>query len=200
MVTAVLIGKLTKDKIGIKVQKISNYKTAAAYAGAWLGAAKDMNAEDDVFEEVKALKEGISNILPLWVGMASPIESEQDKLDVLQALAKGIKLSSVSEETLKIVAKNNRLKLVPLILDEFIELYYKDKGMVEVFVESAISLTDEQDSKLRSILMKKLNSDIVISYNVDPEVLGGLSVRFNSYLVDDTIRSKLEEVKKLFAG
>lgn len=200
MIIAVLIGRLTKYKIGIKVQKVSNYKTAAAYAGAWLGAAKDMNAEDKIFEEVKSLKEGICDILPLWESMASPIESEEDKLDVLHTLAKRIKLSSVSEETLKIVVQNNRLKLVPLILDEFIKLYYKDKGVVEVLVESAVALTEEQDRKLRLVLEKKLNSDVVISYNVNPEVFGGLSVRFNSFLADDTIRSKLEEVKKLLAG
>lgn len=192
--------QINNYKIGIKVQKVSNYKTATAYAGAWLSAAKDMNAADKVFEEVKALKEGISDILPLWDSMASPIENQDDILDVLQALAKSVKLSSVSEETLKIVAKNNRLKIFPLILDEFIKLYYKDKGVVEVFVESAIALTEAQDSKLRSVLEKKLNSDIVISYNVNPLVLGGLSVRFNSFLVDDTIRSKLEEVRKLLAG
>lgn len=181
-------------------QKVSNYKTANAYATAWLDAAKDMGIENAVFEEVKALKEGINNVLFLWYRMASPIESEQDKLDVLQTLAKEVKLSSISMETLKIVVENNRLKLIPLILDEFIKLYYIDKGVIEVFVESAVLLTDEQDNKLRSVLEKKLNSDIVISYSVNPEVLGGLSVRFNSYLIDDTIRSKLKDIQKLLAS
>lgn len=179
------------------VQKVSNYKTAAAYAQAWFGAAKDAKKQDIVFAEAKALKDGIENVLVLWDSMSSPIESDEDKLDVLRTLAQKSGLSEITSETLKIVTENNRLKLFPLILDEFIRLYYKDKGIIEVYVDSAIKLSDEQNNKLQAVLEKKLNSAVVINYHVNPEVLGGLAVRFNSYLIDDTVCSKLEQVKKL---
>ncbi len=181
------------------VQKVSNFKTAAAYAEAWLGAAKDMNAENAAFEEAKALRDGIDSISPLWNAMSAPIESTDDKLKIISELAQKAHLSAVSEQILKLAAENNRLKLMPLIAAEFIRLYYQDKGISEVFAESAVELEDGQKAKLQKILEKKLKTPVVISYTVRPEVLGGLSVRFGSYLVDDTIKSKLAKLVQLLA-
>lgn len=181
------------------VQKISNFKTAAAYAEAWLNAAKDMNVEDTVFEEARALKSGIGNIAVLWSSMAAPIESTQDKLEIISELAKKVHLSAVSEQTLKLAAENNRLKLMPLIADELIRLYYRDKGIREVFAESAVELTEEQKAKLEKIMVKKLKAPVVINYAVKPGVLGGLAVKFGSYSLDDTIKSKLSKLGQLLA-
>lgn len=179
------------------MQKVSNFKTAAAYAEAWLSAAKDINAEDVVFEEAKALKNGINGVALLWHSMTSPIESQNDKLKIISELAKKVHLSDISTQILKLAAENNRLKLMPLIAEEFIRLYYQDKGITEVFAESAIELSGEQKAKLEKIMVKKLNAPVVINYAVKPEVLGGLAVRFGSYSADDTIKSKLEKLEQL---
>lgn len=179
------------------MQKVSNFKTATAYAEAWFEASKDAKLEDTVFEEVKALKNGIGDIASLWATLSSPIELTDSKLKIIDALAKKTKISQISEKALKLMAENNRLNIFNLVADEFIRLYYQYKGIVEVFAESAIKLTDIQDKKLKQILEKKLNSPVVINYQVNPQVLGGLAVRFNSYLVDDTIKTKLEKIGQL---
>ena len=84
-----------------------------------------------------------------------------------------------------------------LILDEFIKLYYQDKGIVEVRVETAVELTAAQDKKLRSVLETKLKAPSLLVYTVKPEVLGGLRVRFKSFLIDDTLESKLGRIGQL---
>lgn len=181
------------------MQKVSNYKTAAAYAEAWLGAAKDMNAEDIVFAEVTALKKGIGEIADLWRVMSAPVESEKAQADVLKALVKKVKLSKTSQQTLQLIAENKRLNLVMLILDEFIRLYYLDKGIMQVYVESAVELSDEQSGKLEKVLQKKLNAPVVVDYRVNSAVLGGLAVRFGSYLIDDTVQNKLAKLEQILA-
>lgn len=181
------------------MQKVSNFKTAAAYAEAWLGAAKDMNAEDAVFEEVTALKLGIGEISGLWHTMSAPVESEKAQVDVLGALAKKAKLSKISEQALKLIAENKRLNLITQILDEFVRMYYLDKGIMKVYVESAVQLSAEQSNKLEKVLQKKLNAPIAVDYQVNPEVLGGLAVRFGSYLIDDTVQNKLVKLEQILA-
>ncbi len=181
------------------VQKVSNFKTAAAYAEAWLNAAKDGNAEDAVFEEVTALKTGIGDVSGLWRVMSAPVESEKAQTDVLSALTKKAKLTKISEQALKLIAEHKRLNLISLILDEFVRLYYLDKGIMKVYVESAVKLSNEQSSKLEKVLQKKLNAPIVVDYQVNPEVLGGLSVRFGSYLIDDTVQNKLVKLEQILA-
>ena len=64
-------------------------------------------------------------------------------------------------------------------------------------VETAVELTAAQDKKLRSVLETKLKAPILLEYTVKPEVLGGLRVRFKSFLIDDTLESKLGRIGQL---
>lgn len=179
------------------VQKVSNYKTAAAYAEAWFEVSADKRAEDIVFEEVNVLLKGIENIDVLWNNMSSPIVDETTKLSILEDMVKKAKLSKITSDTLNLIASNGRLELLPLILKEFIKLYHLNKGIIDIEVESAISLTPQQESKLQTVLEKKLKKDVAINYLLNPNVLGGLKISFDSYLIDDTVQTKLNQIKRL---
>ncbi len=181
------------------MQKVSDHKTATAYAEAWLGAAKDKKVGDIVLKEVQALDAGIGEIASMWGKMSAPVDDNNLKADVIAAFAKEISLSDISTETLKLIAANGRLGLIQMILKEFQHLYYQDKGIVEVVVESAIKLSAAQDKKLKDVLEEKLHSPIKIEYQINPAVLGGLAVRYGSFLIDDTIKSKLSRIEKLLA-
>ena len=41
----------------------------------------------------------------------------------------------------------------------------------------------------------------MINYEIDEEAIGGLCVSFDSYLIDDTVKGKLDKIKQiLFAS
>ena len=171
------------------MQKISKFKTASVYARAWLDAAKDKKIEDKAFEEAKLLKAAYNQDSALWNLLAAPGDDRKIQRKIIENLAKKTNLSSITAETLALIAENGKLKATGLILDEFIKLYYQDKGIVE--------LTAAQDKKLRSVLETKLKAPILLEYTVKPEVLGGLRVRFKSFLIDDTLESKLGRIGQL---
>ncbi len=179
------------------MQKVSDYKTASAYAQAWFDAAKDKHAEDKTFEETRALKDGIDNISALWAELSRPADEAGVKTEVIASFAKECGLSEVSTEALKLIAENGRLKLTKLILDEYKRLYYEDKGIIEIKAVSAVELSRAQNDKLKKILEKKLAAPVEIEYTVDPAVLGGLAIRYGSFLIDDTIKNKLCRIEQL---
>ena len=76
-------------------------------------------------------------------------------------------------------------------------LYYKDNNIIEVNVCSAVKLSTQQNKKLKTALEKKLNSKIVLNCEIKPEILGGLKISYNSFLIDDTLQTKLSNMKKL---
>ncbi len=182
------------------MQKISKLKTATSYALAWLEAAKDKKSEELVFEEAKLLKTAYHEDMALWRMLAAPINDNGDVMKTLEAMAKKIKLSAISTELLKLMAANGRLGLAGMAFDEFIRLYYQDKGIVDVQVDTAVALDDRQDKKLKKVLEDKLNAPVTITYEVKPEVLGGLAVRYGSFLIDDTLEGKLNKVEALLKG
>ena len=179
------------------MQKVSKYKTAAVYARAWLDAAKDKKIEEKAIEEAKLLKDACHDAPETWKLLAAPAENESARREIIAAVAKQFKLSAVSTETLLLAAENGRLKYIRLMAEEFIRLYYEDKGIVQVLVETAVPSSESQDRKLKNALEKKLNAPVLTEYAVKPEVLGGLRVRFNSYLIDDTLESKLAKMAQM---
>lgn len=175
------------------MQKDSEYKVAAAYATAWFEAAEDKNSEDNVFADVKLIQESLKNDVALWKKMINLRASAQ----LVDEVAKKAKLSEISRNTLKLIAENGRLKLLGQIADRFVQLFYKKKGIIEVSVDTAVALSAAQDKKLRKVLKDKLQSEIELTYQIKPEVLGGLAIRFDSFLIDDTIAHKLKKFEKL---
>ena len=179
------------------MQKSSKFKIAANYANAWFEVEKKKKIEDKVFEEIQLLNASYSLDKTVWNALASPIDDTLVRKNILETLAKKIKLSPVSTDALLIIAENGRISFLDLILQEFSRIYYEDKGIVEVLVETAVQLSDAQNKKLHSVLETGLNSKVFLKYQINPEVLGGLRVSFNSFLIDDTLQSKLNRIKLL---
>ncbi len=177
------------------MQKVSKYKTARVYAQAWFSAACDKHVEDDVLNEVSLLRSSMAQDLVVWKELQSAVGDNDKQTEALMEFCKAAKFSDISSETLKLIAQNNKLNILNLILDGFVHTYYLNKGIVEVTVDTAVGLSPQQDKKLKQTLEKKLNAPVVINYCIKPEVLGGLAVRFKSFLFDDTLANKLKNVQ-----
>lgn len=179
------------------MEKVSKFKTTSAYAEAWLMASKDAGVLDKIFQEAKSLSEVLKKDAQMWSYLSVPVDDNKEKAEIVSAIAKAGKLSTITTEMLKIMAENNRLNLVMPVIEEFTHLYYKDKNIVEIFVKTAQKLSDRQDKKLKKVLEEKLGSEVVVEYEVDETVIGGLSISFDSYLIDDTIKGKLDKIKQI---
>ncbi len=179
------------------MQKVSKYKMASVYARAWLDAAKDKKTVEKVFDEVKQLKDACRDAPEVWKLLAAPADDNSVKKHIIADLAKKLKLSDVSRETLLLIADNNKSDIIGLIADEFIRLYYEDKGVVRVTVDTVIPLSETQDKRLRDVLEQKLGATVMTEYYIKPEILGGLRVRFASQLIDDTLEGKLNKIEGL---
>ncbi len=179
------------------VKKVSKTKQANTYALAWFEASKSSKLGKDVFNEVQRLYSSIKNDENLWESFTSQVFDNNKQILIISDLAKKLKLSNVSSNALKIIASNSRLDILDLILKEFISLYYKDNNIIEVNVCSAVKLTSQQNKKLKTALEKKLNSKIILNCEIKPEILGGLKISYNSFLIDDTLQTKLSNIRKL---
>lgn len=73
----------------------------------------------------------------------------------------------------------------------------KQNKTIVVEVESAVSLTDEQLGGLRAHLADVLQSDhFMVQLKVNPDLIGGLSLRVNSLLIDATVKGRLLQFQK----
>jgi F-type H+-transporting ATPase subunit delta len=67
-------------------------------------------------------------------------------------------------------------------------------------VTSAVPLSDEQRQRLGAALTRLYGREVHLNLDVDPEVLGGISVRIGDEVISGTIAERFEEVERRMAG
>ena len=98
------------------------------------------------------------------------------------------------------MAANGRFGELLPILEEFQHVWYRKNGYVEVSVQSAQALSNAQEKSLTANLEKMLSQKVVVNYEICPEILGGLIVKFGSSMIDDSIRGKLNRLEIMMKG
>ena len=67
-------------------------------------------------------------------------------------------------------------------------------------MRTAIELSDKQKSELTKALSKEVGQNVRINIEIDPRVLGGISIRFRDELIDGTVISRMAEASQVLAG
>jgi F-type H+-transporting ATPase subunit delta len=123
----------------------------------------------------------------------SPLFSPLDKENVItQAL--GGKLDGVLADFLKLLAKNGRIGLFPQIIDEFKESSAGGKGVKKGEVYSPSALNDSEKQNIKEAIEKKLNIQVNLDYQVNPDLIGGIEAKVGSFIFEDSLRSNLKKL------
>lgn len=84
------------------------------------------------------------------------------------------------------------------ILSQFARLVKLDEERRTARVESAVTLTPEQQLAVQRDLGRKYGPGLNISYAQNPALLGGLRVQVGSDVYDGSVRARLESLREAF--
>ena len=96
---------------------------------------------------------------------------------------------------LKVLVKKKRFGELSFIQKTFHRLYEKKRRIEEVTVVSAVPLSDSNAAKLEKILETKFKSEIRLAAKTDPDMIGGLILRFGGNEINASFRSRLEALR-----
>ncbi len=68
-----------------------------------------------------------------------------------------------------------------------------------VTVTSAVPLTEAEQATIRKELAARLGEEVEVSFEVDPQILGGLVVRIGDRVVDGSFAGQLEQLRETLA-
>ena len=182
------------------MKKDSKYKLASVYAEALYEAAEEQKALAKVHADVVSLNKEMDIEKNFSKYFSNPLWGVDSKKAALKEISKKLNLSKETQNCLDIIAENNRFPEFELILQKFIKLYYAKQGITEVEVDSALKLSEAQHKKVLSMLEQKLGKKIVVNFRVDPEILGGLRVKYGSTMIDDSVLGKLNRLEIMMKG
>lgn len=92
------------------------------------------------------------------------------------------------------MAENGRLKVLPDVLEQFIQLRAALEATVEVEVTSASALSDEQLAKISAAMEKRLSRKVKLNCKIDKSVMAGVIIRSGDTVIDGSVRGRLERL------
>ena len=151
---------------------------------------------DEVYDEALSLRDILADNSEYINLLNHPKITEEEKQDML-AKAFGDSLSDTLGGFLKLVVKKGRFSDILKILDVFIGMVRKYKKIGVAYVTSATALDKpEQDEIEKKLLDTTAYESLIMNYDTDRELIGGLIIRLDDRVVDSSIRSKLEHMAK----
>jgi F-type H+-transporting ATPase subunit delta len=88
--------------------------------------------------------------------------------------------------------------LLPEVADALVKRASSEKQLEVAEVRSAVALNDAQKSRLAEALSKATGKKLNLKVVVDPNVIGGIVATVGDEVIDDSIRTRLDQVKSRF--
>jgi F-type H+-transporting ATPase subunit delta len=154
--------------------------------------ATAQNQADIIDAELRQLAASLAASPDLQSLIQSPLfrrEQQQRALDTILATANA---SPLLRQFIGTLAMAKRLPLLPEIAADFSRRLSESRGEIIAELRSAHPLSADQERGLQRQLGAMLgDKKIILQTQIDPSLLGGLSVRIGSQLWDASLRSKL---------
>jgi F-type H+-transporting ATPase subunit delta len=99
----------------------------------------------------------------------------------------------------ELLLENGRLEQVDGVADEFDNLVDAAEGRVRATAITAVELGAAERSSLERELAERFGGKVRLETEVDPEILGGLVVRVGDHLVDASVRTRLQQLRRRLA-
>lgn len=130
----------------------------------------------------------------------SPVFSGEDQLAALEALCAKARVNGIALNFIKLMAKNRRLPALSDAITAFTALVAESKGDVAAEVTSAEKLSEKHIKDIRAALKSSMGREVQLTAKIDSSLLGGLIVKVGSKMMDNSLKTKLQNLKIAMKG
>ena len=176
---------------------MSNYRVAVRYAKSLISLAIENKKLEKVKADIDLLNSLCLEVRPFYNFIKNPIINSYRKLGIFKKLFEN-RIDDLSYKFIEIITKKGREDILPEIGDEFIKEYRTYKNIEIVAIATPIELDEELKNEFISLTKKLVGKDktVEIQEEVNKDLLGGYILRIGDKQIDDSVSSKLRDLKK----
>jgi ATP synthase F1 delta subunit len=167
---------------------------AQVYARSLFEVAEEQKKLDTVKEQLDQFAAALHENRELAVFFFSPYFSAEEKKDGLHRAVQGA--DPVVLNFLEALIERHRMPVIFRIRTDFEVLYDKSNKLLPVTVTSAVELDAKTIESLGKRIGEQTGNEIELSSKVDPEILGGIVLRVGNFIMDASIRTRLERLRR----
>jgi F-type H+-transporting ATPase subunit delta len=125
--------------------------------------------------------------------LANPRVKPEDLVALIADVC-GVALDEHGRNFLLTLATNRRLGLLPYIAEIFETLRAETENVMDVQLTSAVQLDEAQRQRMSEALKKRFKREIRLHCAIDPSLIGGAIVRAGDFVIDGSIKARLERL------
>ena len=163
------------------------------YARALLKSATDQKQEDAVYQEMMTVAKSYLDVPALRHTIDNPMLSK-DKKEALLLVAAGEKPCELTKAFIALVLKEDRENVMQFMANSYITLYRKQKNVIRGKLTTAARVSVETEQKMRQMVESKTNGTVEYETEVDPDIIGGFILEYDTFRMDASVKSKLNTI------
>ena len=163
------------------------------YARALLKSATDAKAEDAVYTEMQQLIKSYAEVPQLRPAIDNPMLSKAEK-EKLLLTSVGKAPSPLVKAFIGLVLKEDRESVMQFIANSYVTLYRQQKNVIRGRLITATAVTPATEQKMRQMVESKTNGTVEFETEVNPDIIGGFILEYDTYRMDASVKSKLNNI------
>jgi F-type H+-transporting ATPase subunit delta len=170
---------------------------AQVYARSLFEVAQEQDKLDVVRDQIGQFADALDGSRELQTFFFSPYFSTEEKKDGLDKALEGE--DDVVRNFLAVLIENHRMPALFRIRRELDAMWREVNQLLPVQVTSAVELDEAVTRQIGEEIGRQTGRTVELSTNVDPDVLGGIVVRVGNSILDASIRTRLDRLRKQVA-
>jgi F-type H+-transporting ATPase subunit delta len=170
---------------------------AQVYARSLFEVAQERDNIDVVREQLGEFADALAESREFELFFFSPYFSTEEKKDGLDKALEGA--DEIVRNFLAVLIENHRMPALLRVRREYDRLWQDVNQMLPVEVTSAVELDEAVTKQIGEEIGRQTGRNVELSTIVDPDVLGGIVLRVGNSILDASIRTRLERLRKQVA-
>jgi len=175
-------------------------KLSRRYAVALVSAAKKEGVTEatklqELAKSLIGFAQYFESDKQLQAALLSPAFPRGEREKALAAVCEAAKLSDLATRSVNLIFRRDRLANLAEIATAFSELADKEAGVVQVEVVTAQQLDAAEQTRVTGTLKQLISGNPQFHWQVKPEILGGMIVRFGGRIIDGSVVGKLNRLQ-----
>jgi F-type H+-transporting ATPase subunit delta len=167
---------------------------AEVYARSLFEVATEHDKLDLVREQLGEFAEALDASHELQMFFFSPYFSTGEKQDGLRRTVTEVDESFLN--FLSLLLENHRMPVIFRVRREYDRLWREANHLLAVQITSAVELDPSVAERVGDEIGRQTGRTVELTSAVDPEILGGIVVRVGNSIIDASIRTRLDNLRK----
>lgn len=170
---------------------------ARVYAEALFEVGRDKGKLDSLQQQLGEFTDAVDSNHELQVYLFSPYLSSEEKKEGLERAITGAEPELIN--FLELLVDKHRMPEIFRIRRALDELWKHENRRIDVTVTSAVELDPAVVAKIGQEVERQTGEEVDLSSAVDDQILGGIVLQVGNMVLDASIRSRLEKLRKSVA-